>query len=73
MGKTIREYPKWVAWEDGFEKKLERGLVSWPKLLGLHDGTLAYAEIWGQKAKRFRKRVLHKAARRQAKHAVQEG
>jgi len=68
MSRTRRQIPGWInkhdEWVDGFVDKICRGHVSIPKKL---DGF----EVWGQRGKKFIKKLKTRKLRREGKRGVQ--
>lgn len=73
MSRTSRNYPSWVDWLDGFDKKLERGQVSIPKREVLKGKRRLHGldEVWGQLGKKLRKKLLTKKRRQAEKREME--
>lgn len=67
MARTRRKYQDWVKWSDGFEKKLQQGLVDIPVREVLRDGSQGVDEVWGRNKKRDRRKMINKSRRHQDK------
>ena len=61
MSRTIRKVPPSPNWTEEFKDTLKRGLVSIPKSDECGD------DVWGQKGKKSRKKMLSRKARRNLK------
>lgn len=63
MSRTKRNYPTWIDWVDGYDKKLQRDNHSiYP--IQTADG-LWGEEVWGQKGKKHQKKLRARKRRRQ--------
>ena len=59
-----------MEWGEGFEKKLQRGLVDIPVIEVLSDGSQGVDEIWGRNKKRSRRKVIKRSRRRRDKMKI---
>ena len=64
MAKTKRSVPKSSKWDIEFRKKLERGQVKIPKAKIGKDGKKLRDEVWGEAAKKLRKKLINKNRRK---------
>lgn len=73
MSRTKRRVSTWIDWVNGGKEAQERGLMPAPKPAPLKGGrTSATSEIWDERAKRLRKRILTRYARRSGREACME-